>query len=299
MRVLITGAGGFIGSRLAGRLAEAHDVIGLCRGEPPADGPSLQWVSMDLSRPLERPSLPERLDAVVHLAQSRRYRDFPAGATDVFAVNVGATQALLDLAVSTGAAKFVLASTGGLYPFAQEPIREEVPPAPANFYFRSKHLAEQLVEAYGGLLEPVVLRLFFVYGAGQTRMLIPKLRERIEAGKEVAIEGDPALRINPIHVEDATRAFEAALTSESPAVVNVAGRETLGVDELARRIAAGLGREARITHRESERVGDLVAATDRMVTGLGVTPRVDLDAGLHEVVADGKPGEVTGPVKRG
>jgi UDP-glucose 4-epimerase len=285
VRVLITGAAGFIGSRLAERLAERHEVIGLCRGETPSAGPALQWVSMDLSRSLDRTRVPERLDAVIHLAQSRLYRDFPAGAADVFAVNVGATQALLDLAVTAGAHRFVLASTGGLYPFSDEPIREEVPPAPTTFYFRSKHLSEQLVDAYRELLEPVVLRPFFVYGAGQTGMLIPKLRDRIEAGKEISIEGNPALRINPVHVDDAIRAFEAALLTESPAVVNVAGREALGVDELAGRIAESLGRDPQITHRESARVGDLVGDIGRMVTELDVTPRISLDDGLREVVA--------------
>jgi UDP-glucose 4-epimerase len=288
--VLVTGASGFIGSRLARRLGERHETIAVCRGEPPPASPSLRWVCMDLSRPLDRAKLPERLDAIVHLAQSRRYRDFPAGAMDVFAVNVGATQALLDLAVTAGARRFVLASTGGLYPFAKEPIREEVPPAPRNFYFLSKHLSEQLVDAYRGLLEPVVLRLFFVYGAGQTGMLIPKLRDRVVAGQEIPIEGKPALRINPIHVEDAVRAFEAALRPQSPTIVNIAGGESLRVDELVRRIAAQLRREVRITHRESARVGDLVGDIGRMVTELGVTPRISLDDGLGEVMPGGREG---------
>src|SRR5206468_7571481 len=49
------------------------------------------WVDHDLRHPLEGAGLPSSIDAVVHLAQSRRYREFPAGAEDVFALNVRAT----------------------------------------------------------------------------------------------------------------------------------------------------------------------------------------------------------------
>ncbi len=203
----------------------------------------------------------------------------------MFAVNVAATQALLDHAVAAGARTFVLASTGGLYPFAKAPLSEEVPPAPANFYFLSKHLSEQLLGAYGELLAAVVLRPFFVYGEGQERMLIPTLCERVRAGDEITIEGQAGLRINPIHVDDAARAFEAALRLEAGAVVNVAGSETLGVDDLVRRIGELMGREPRITYRPSEREGDLVADTARMVVELGVTPEVSLAQGLAELVS--------------
>lgn len=284
MRILISGASGFIGRRLVSRLSGRHEVTGLCRRDPSFPAGEVDWVAADLSRPLDTSVLPERLDAVAHLAQSPYYREFPAGATDMFAVNVAATQALLDHAVAAGARTFVLASTGGLYPFAKAPLSEEVPPAPTNFYFLSKHLAEQLLAAYRELIAAVVLRPFFVYGVGQKRMLVPTLCERVREGDEITIEGQTGLRINPIHVDDAARAFEAALRFESGRVVNVAGSETLGVDDLVRRIGELVGREPRIAHSPSDREGDLVADTTRMVSELGVTPEVSLAEGLAELV---------------
>jgi UDP-glucose 4-epimerase len=284
MRILITGATGFIGTRLVERLSGEHQVIALCHREPPSRGASVDWRAADLSSPLDTTVLPEELDAVAHLAQSPRYREFPSGAADMFAVNVAATQSLLDHAVAAGARTFVLASTGGLYPFADGTLSEETPPAPSNFYFLSKYLSEQLLTAYAGLIAPVILRPFFVYGAGQKRMLIPTLIDRICAGEEITIDGDPGLRINPIHVSDAVRAFEAALKLGSASVLNVAGPDAIGVDDLVGRLADLLGREPHLIHRKSDRAGDLVASIDRMAGELGVKPLVRLADGLPETV---------------
>ena len=63
----------------------------------------------------------------------------------MFAVNVASTSGLLDYARRAGARAFVLASTGGVYDYHPDPIREsEQDPRPTTFYFRSKRAAELL-----------------------------------------------------------------------------------------------------------------------------------------------------------
>ena len=56
-------------------------------------------------------------------------------------------------------------------------------------------------------------------------MLVARLAERIVAGEEIVVDGDPGLRINPIHVEDAVRAFEPALTWPVSGAFDMAGPE--------------------------------------------------------------------------
>ena len=63
----------------------------------------------------------------MHLAQSPRYRDFPEGALDVFEVNVGSTQRLLDWACRQGVKRFIYASSGGVYGHGEAPFEEDVP----------------------------------------------------------------------------------------------------------------------------------------------------------------------------
>jgi UDP-glucose 4-epimerase len=280
MRVLVTGATGLIGSRLLERLAPGNDVYAVARRRgPELDG--VEWIRLDLSRPLDTAALPGAIDAVAHLAQSERYRDFPEGAMDLFAVNVQSTAALLEYARGAGGRAFVLASTGGCYSPHPDPILEDAPLSTSGPYFRSKRMAELLVENYAGELGGAILRLFFAYGPGG-KLLVARLANKVLAGEEIVIEGDPGMAMNPIYVEDAAAAVEAALRLPEQATINVAGDEVLRVRELVERLAQAIGREPRIRPGGAG-PGDLVADTSRMRSLLGIRPEVDLDQGLRAV----------------
>jgi nucleoside-diphosphate-sugar epimerase len=287
VRILVTGAAGFIGRHLVADLGERHELFALTRGAPPGDlAEAAEWVEQDLAEPLVVSRLPRRVDAVVHLAQSRRYREFPDGARDVFAINVHSTFQLIEWARDAGARAFVLASTGGVYAYSSHPVHEDDQISLTNLYFRSKYAAEVLLGAYAELLRPVVLRPFFVYGPGQRSMLVRELAERVASGEEIVIDGDPGLRINPLHVEDAVRVFEPALTGTVSGVVNIAGSEVVSIAELVAALGEAAGVQPLVRHRGPGVDGDLVASIERMRDELGVTPRIGLAEGLRGVAAD-------------
>jgi nucleoside-diphosphate-sugar epimerase len=178
----------------------------------------------------------------------------------------------------------VLASSGGVYRRGPEPLSEDAPLEPEGFYLRTKLATEVLAQAYAEEFAVCVLRPFFVYGPGQRGMLVPTLAERVLAGEEVTVEGRPGMRTNPTHVDDAARAFAAALSVDGGGVFNVGGPETLSLTDLVGLIGAEAGREPRLAHRDGD-PGDLVADVTRMSEVLRAPPEVGPREGLAQVVA--------------
>lgn len=285
MKVLVTGATGFIGSSLVLRLAREHDVVALARpGSTTPRVDEVNWVEQDLTQPLRLYALPARVDAIVHLAQSRLYKQFPQGAADVFGINVHSTFRLLEYARAVGARRFVFASTGGVYGSSDRAVSETDRLNPLNFYLSSKYGAESLVTSYDGFMTTVVFRFFFVYGPGQTQMMVPTLLDRVLRGQEIVVEGDPGLRMNPIYVDDATRVFEPALELEQSDLFNVAGAEAVTLTELVQLMGEVSGRDPHVKHAPAAQPGDLVGDNSKMRTVLGVEPEMSLRGGIAAMV---------------
>jgi nucleoside-diphosphate-sugar epimerase len=285
VKVLVTGATGFIGSSLVLRLAREHDVVALARpGSTTPRVDEVNWVEQDLTQPLRLYALPARVDAIVHLAQSRLYKQFPQGAADVFGINVHSTFRLLEYARAVGARRFVFASTGGVYGSSDRAVSETDRLNPLNFYLSSKYGAESLVTSYDGFMTTVVFRFFFVYGPGQTQMMVPTLLDRVLRGQEIVVEGDPGLRMNPIYVDDATRVFEPALELEQSDLFNVAGAEAVTLTELVQLMGEVSGRDPHVKHAPAAQPGDLVGDNSKMRTVLGVEPEMSLRGGIAAMV---------------
>src|SRR5919197_2756324 len=234
MRVLVTGAAGYVGYAVGRRLVDAgHDVVGLVRrpaqsGRLPDD---IVPVVADLLDPgnlraavttVARHELGGPLDGVCHLAGLTRVRDSFAEPLAYFATNVYGTVNLLRCLPDT--ARIVLASTGAVYGAPDvQPIAEAQPPAPASPYAASKLAAEEALRYYvratrGG---SVVLRTFNVAGAidgrpdpDETRLVARAVE--VAAGRlpHLTINGDGTAVREFLHVEDLAdayvMAFEAA-----------------------------------------------------------------------------------------
>ena len=260
-------------------------MIVLGRHRPAPNPPVADWIEHDLAAPLDYDRLPGQIDAVIHLAQSQVYKQFPQRATEIFEVNVNGTFRLLEYARQIGVRQFVFASTGGVYRFSQSKIAETDPIQPLSFYASSKYAAELLMRSYEQFFQIVILRFFFVYGPGQQRgMLIPAFSQKIMNDEPVTIEGDPGLRINPIYVSDAVRAVEAALAFPASGQFNVAGDDVVTITDLVKLIEQVTGKGVAIQHAPTELDGDLVADTTRMKEVLGIYPRVALVDGLRQTV---------------
>jgi nucleoside-diphosphate-sugar epimerase len=284
MKVLVTGASGFIGRHLIDELLPTNEVVGVTyEAKQLREDKRLEWVRWDVGHPAPTAALPKRLDAVVHLAQTRNYRGFPERALEITQINLGGLINALDSARSAGARLFVLASSGGVYAPGPGVRTESDSPGPQSFYQATKLAGEVLASRYGAFFSVICLRIFFAYGLGQARdRFIPDLVSRVVNGKAVQLHGPDGFKANPIHVEDVASAFHRALTLEGTHVINVAGPDVISLRRIVELIAARVGREPVIERLETDGRRDLVASTSEMARCLGA-PVLRLEDKIAEV----------------
>ena len=287
MRLLITGATGFVGSRLVRKLMSDHELFCVTQrdGALPHHA-HVHAIAQNLADPIDPSRLPASMDAIIHLAQSRQFRRFPDQAGDIFAVNTASTAQLLDYGRQAKIRAFLLASSGGVCGYLPRPIVETDPPQPNNFYLASKYAAECLVNAYCDYFATVTLRYFFVYGEGQRDMFMPGLVERVLKGEPVIIFGKTGVTMNPIHVSDAVEATIRAVALERQETFNVAGSETTTVLELAELVGQLTGKKPVYSYQPEKGQMAMVGNIEKMKLKLGVTPRTSIKEGLTRLVND-------------
>lgn len=230
MRVLVTGATGFVGRAVVRQLTMAgHSVVGFARTSMPI---SCELRTGDILDQAALEQVVEGVDAVCHLAALTLVRESFEEPVRYFRVNVVGTLNVLD-AMNAEAQRsdrplrLVFASTGAVYGAPErQPITEEQEPAPGNPYGASKLAAETVIgyQAALGAISAVTLRTFNVAGAVEghgdpdTSRIIPKTL-LVAAGQadRLNVNGDGSTIREYTHVCDLARAYAAALDVADPA----------------------------------------------------------------------------------
>ncbi|NEU96213.1 NAD-dependent epimerase/dehydratase family protein [Bradyrhizobium uaiense] len=284
MRILLTGGTGFVGSVLARRLvAGGHELFCLCRPEASvAFGTKVDW---DGTTQIEAGTFPEGVDAVIHAAQSRNYRQFPGDAREMFAVNVGMTMFLLDWAAQSAVKQFCLISSGAVYePFGRG-LQENSPLSPTGFLGATKLASEVIAKPFSKLLGLSILRLFFPYGPGQDGRLVPDLIRRIRQGSPVQLNGDAeGLRLTPTFVDDAVDVILASIASSWTGTVNVATPETLSIRQIACSIARELGIEPKFEIARGSAAVDITPDLNRLAARYDLSRFTCFDEGVRRML---------------
>lgn len=279
MKILVTGATGFIGRHLVLHLSAQHEIHALVRNaRQTVSRKRISIVVSDLARPLDSSMLPAQVDVIIHLAQANV--PFPEAANELFAVNTSATQQLLNYGRRVGARRFILPSSGYVYGHRLGPCRETDAAVPASFYAVTKYTSELLALAYSGYLEPCILRLFWPYGPGQSNRLIPRLADRIRQGKPIRLHKDDCPHIStPVYIDDVVIAFERAIHASYSGIINVAGDTVVSMRDLAKAIGRVLESQP-VFEKTNEETGDVIGDNTRMKQVFGVWPMVGLTEGL-------------------
>jgi len=219
MRILVTGAAGFVGYAVASLLVEhGHTVTGLTRS-PTAGLPAS--VHRHVSDLLEPKTLTAgEFDGVCHLAGLAQVRESRTDPLRYWQTNVGGVLSLLEWLPTVGAERLVIASTCAVYGEPErQPIDEAAPEKPSSPYGSSKLAADRAAAdlAATGRIGAITLRAFNITGAipgrpdHDTTRLIPKLLAvaRGEA-PEITINGDGSIIRDYLHVRDMAAAFALA-----------------------------------------------------------------------------------------
>jgi nucleoside-diphosphate-sugar epimerase len=238
MRALVTGAAGFLGRVLAGKLlARGMAVRALVRGDGELP-PGCEVVRGDVTDPASLPRAVEGCDLVFHLAGVRR----ASGRDEFLRVNSEGTRLLLEacLAAGAGRARFVLAGSLAASGPSRQGRREEDAPAPVEWYGESKAAAERLALAYRHALPVAVARPPRIMGPGdRENLLFFRLAAR---GLVVRILG-PERPLSWIDVGDCAEGFLALADRPEAAgeIFFLASDDRTSLDGLQWTIARALG----------------------------------------------------------
>jgi nucleoside-diphosphate-sugar epimerase len=261
-------------------------VIATCRpASAPPSSPGVEWLPSDLAAVDPTAGWPRRYDAAIYLAQSARWRDFPAAADDVIRVNVCALQWAAEHARQAGAKRFVHLSTGTVYSQTREPAREDEPipiGAGRSFYAATKLAAELLLGPYSALYGVTQLRLFMPYGPGQNeRMLLPQVASKVRDGIPIDLHTPDGLRCNPVAVADAAETVRRCLSLDGSQTLNVAGPEVLTLRQVAEAIGQAVDREPRFQVKPDP-PPVIVGDTSRLKAALGWQPATRFVDGVRQ-----------------
>ena len=306
MRAVVTGAAGFIGSALCGRLLEEGDeVIGVDsfldsypreikqdRLDAFTGHRGFTFIDGNLTQLDLRPVL-DKADCVFHLAAQAGVRSSWGTRFEVYTEsNILGTQRILEAARQTGVGRVIYSSSSSVYGSAETmPTPEDAPLKPVSPYAVSKvageHLCSLYRENFG--VQTVALRYFTVYGPKpRPDQAVCLFTRALIEDKEIQVFGDGEQLRGMTHVDDVVTANLLAQQADCVGqVINIGGGTSTSVNDLIRMLETIVGKRAKVCHGETVHgdARDTLADNSRARRILGWQPEVGLEEGLREAVA--------------
>jgi len=302
---LVTGAAGFIGSRVCEILLDqGHTITGVDNLNDSYDVrmkehrlrklenlPGFTFLKLDITDRAAVEQLPA-CEAVINLAARAGVRASVENPWAFYETNVIGTLNLLELCRRKNVRKFILASTSSIYgEDAPYPTPESADSNhPLQPYAASKKAAEVLCYSYHCLydLDISVVRFFTVYGpAGRPDMSMFRFTRWITEGETVRLFGDGEQSRGFTYVDDIARGTIAALRPLGYEIINLGGHEVITLNNLIRLLEKHIGRKA-ILECHPANLADMLTSQADVTKAhhlLDWQPEVSLETGVSRLVA--------------
>ena len=275
--VLVTGDNGLVGCHVVSALKKKVRVIGLSRTHE--KNLDYETIDFDLTKDVT-PSISD-IDTIIHLAADTECKDEKSA----FKTNVIGTEKILKLAKRNNVKSFIYASTGGIYGFKENKLKETDKPNPHNTYSETKYIGECLCKEYAKYFPITILRYFFPYGAASNNLrLINRLIAKVKNGEaiELNVYGKPI--INPVFIEDVVDAtIKAIKTKSNFNIFNISGDEEVTILQLVKIVESVLHTTANIVFNNNVSK-NMIGDNSKAKKILGWKPKTRLEDGIKKLV---------------
>lgn len=300
-QIAITGAGGFIGSRVTASLAASGCEVAALVGapddvvqDPPA---SVRALRADITNEAILAELVDGCETVVHLAGPPSVGASFDDPQRYVRAHVAGTTAVLRACQNANVRRFVYVSSAEIYGNAGlEPVDETARPDPRSPYAAAKLAAEEMIRAFihFSRFSACILRPFSVYGPGQSQYaLVQKIVRQARNDDAIRLADLKPVR-DYCYVDDVTEAICTACSVDvdGVAAINIASGIGTTVRALAEMVLAQVGKTLAIeqngalTRPQGADIFALVANIEAARRILGWSPRTSLALGLQRVIED-------------
>jgi nucleoside-diphosphate-sugar epimerase len=301
---LVTGAAGFIGSRVTEMLIDqGHTVTGVDNMNDAYDvrmkeyrlrklqaQPGFTFQKLDISDRAAVETLPV-YEAIINLAARAGVRDSIENPWAFMESNLTGTLNLLEMARQRGIKKFIQASTAGIYganPPLPTPETAESD-HPLQPYAASKKSAEVLCHSYYFMhgLDITVVRYFTVYGpAGRPDMVMFRFAKWISEGQPVHLYGTGEQSRGFTYLDDIARGTILALKPMGFEIINLGGHETITINQMITMLEELTGKKAQLMNHPAHKADILANWADisKAKRLLGWEPQMELVEGMNHLV---------------
>jgi dTDP-glucose 4,6-dehydratase len=307
LKLLVTGAAGFIGSNFVRMIAkrELQGVSGVtvldkltyagirANLDPAANLSRYEFKQGDICDPVVVTELLKEVDAVINFAAESHVDRSISGASDFVQTNIVGVQVLLDAIKASGKKiRFLQVSTDEVYGSIESGSwTEDWPLQPNSPYSASKASGELLARSYNKThgIDVVITRCSNNYGSHHfPEKLIPLFVTNLIEGKKVPVYGTGENIRDWLHVDDHCRGiFSVLMNGRSGEVYNVGGGREITNNEITSLILEAMGAdESSIEYVEDRKGHDLRYSVDwtKINRELGYEPQVKFEDGLKETI---------------
>lgn len=285
MKIVITGANGFIGNKLSSYLRQRnHEVIGLDLEA------NHQVQACDISKDVLESFIPDDTDIVIHLAALSRDKDCFKNPLITNQINIYGTQRLIEAAHKKQVKQFIFASTEWVYDnFSDSEFKTE--DSVINLhnldseYAASKYVAESNLKQYyrHHQLPITILRFGIIYGPRKNNWSAVEALLNNVATKEKVEVGCLQTGRCFIHVDDVLSGIEASLALPGFEILNLQGNEFVTLQKVLDAAQKALNKNVEISESNPLQPSIRKVSNTKMKALLGWSPRYDIYAGLESI----------------